>query len=90
MVVVATDSEEIASHVNGFGAGAIMTSPNCANGTERVAEAAANISEDFEIILNVQGDEPLIETEVIEAVAKAFDDLANPEAHTKIIVEPWR
>jgi len=74
MVVVATDSDEIARHVNSFGAGAIMTPEDCANGTERVAYAAKHLSEDFDIIINVQGDEPLIEPAVIELMAKTFDD----------------
>jgi 3-deoxy-manno-octulosonate cytidylyltransferase (CMP-KDO synthetase) len=74
MVVIATDSDEIAEHVNGFGAGAIMTPGNCANGTERVANAAKQLSEEFEIIINVQGDEPLIEPLVIEKIADSFDN----------------
>ena len=74
MVVVATDSDEIAKHVNSFGAGAIMTPENCANGTERVAYAAKHLSDDFEIIINVQGDEPLIEPRVIEQLATALKD----------------
>jgi 3-deoxy-manno-octulosonate cytidylyltransferase (CMP-KDO synthetase) len=74
MVVVATDSDEIAKHVNSFGAGAIMTPENCANGSERVSYAAKHLSEDFEVIINVQGDEPLIEPSVIEQLAKAFED----------------
>jgi 3-deoxy-manno-octulosonate cytidylyltransferase (CMP-KDO synthetase) len=74
MVVIATDSDEIAKHVNGFGAGAIMTPENCANGSERVSYAAKHLSEEFEIIINVQGDEPLIEPSVIEQLAMAFKD----------------
>lgn len=74
MVVIATDSDEIAKHVNSFGAGAIMTPENCTNGTERVSYAAKHLSEDFEVIINVQGDEPLIEPEVIEQLAKTFED----------------
>jgi 3-deoxy-manno-octulosonate cytidylyltransferase (CMP-KDO synthetase) len=74
MVVVATDSDEIAQHVNSFGAGAIMTPENCANGSERVSYAAKHLSEDFEIIINVQGDEPLIEPSIIEQLAKSFED----------------
>ena len=74
MVLVATDSDEIAKHVNAFGAGAIMTPEECANGTERVAYAARHLAEDFDVIMNVQGDEPLIDPTVIERVAKAFED----------------
>ena len=74
MVVVATDSDEIAKHVNGFGAGAIMTPEDCANGTERVIYAAKHLADDFGVVMNVQGDEPLIEPSVIERLAKAFTD----------------
>ncbi|MEP7233717.1 MAG: 3-deoxy-manno-octulosonate cytidylyltransferase [Ignavibacteriota bacterium] len=74
MVVIATDSDEIAKHVNSFGAGAIMTPESCANGTDRIINAAKDLADDFEIIINVQGDEPLIEPAVIEQMAKAFDD----------------
>jgi 3-deoxy-manno-octulosonate cytidylyltransferase (CMP-KDO synthetase) len=74
MVLIATDSDEIAEHVNSFGAGAIMTPEECANGTERVAYAARHLAEDFDVIMNVQGDEPLIDPAVIEKVAKAFEN----------------
>jgi len=74
MVFIATDSDLVTKHVNGFGAGAIMTPEDCANGTERVAYAAKHLAEDFELVINVQGDEPLIEASVIERLAKAFDD----------------
>jgi 3-deoxy-manno-octulosonate cytidylyltransferase (CMP-KDO synthetase) len=74
MVVVATDSEEIAKHVNSFGAGAIMTPEDCPNGTMRVALAAKQLSDEFDIIINVQGDEPLVEPETIEKLVGAFKD----------------
>jgi 3-deoxy-manno-octulosonate cytidylyltransferase (CMP-KDO synthetase) len=72
IVIVATDSDEIAKHVNSFGAEAIITPEECANGTERVAYAARHLADDFEIIINVQGDEPLIEPSVIEQLRQAF------------------
>ncbi len=67
-VVVATDDERIAAAVRGFGGEAVMTSPACASGTDRVAEAARGLSE--EIVVNLQGDEPLINPLVIDAVAE--------------------
>ncbi|MBF8258000.1 MAG: 3-deoxy-manno-octulosonate cytidylyltransferase [Actinobacteria bacterium] len=66
-VVVATDDERIAEVVKGFGGEARMTSPACASGTDRVAEAARGLSE--EIIVNLQGDEPMMHPSVIDAVA---------------------
>ena len=68
-VIVATDDERIAEACAGFGAPVMMTSPRHRSGTERLAEAAANITD--EIVVNVQGDEPLIEGPVIDAVVAA-------------------
>lgn len=58
-VVVATDDDRIRAEAEGFGAEVVMTSPDCANGTERCAEAAARLGGDFEIVVNLQGDAPL-------------------------------
>jgi len=72
-VTVATDDERIREVVHGFGGEAIMTSSFHRNGTERVAEAAAKTG--GEIIVNVQGDEPLIEPALIDKVcAKLLQD----------------
>jgi len=65
-VVVATDDERIAAAVRGFGGIVMMTGSSHRTGTDRIAEVAANLP--CEIVLNVQGDEPLIEPETIEAV----------------------
>ena len=71
-VIVATDSPQIADAVCARGFEAILTSAHHTSGTDRVAEVAANIPE-FEIIVNVQGDEPLISPETIE---RAVDVMA--------------
>jgi 3-deoxy-manno-octulosonate cytidylyltransferase (CMP-KDO synthetase) len=65
-VVVATDDSRIADAVRGFGGIAVMTDPGHRTGTDRIAQVAAELP--CEIVLNVQGDEPLIDPEVIEAV----------------------
>lgn len=65
-VAVATDDERIVREVESFGGNVVMTSPDHKSGTDRVAEAAAVIGGD--IIVNVQGDEPLIDPSVINAV----------------------
>jgi 3-deoxy-manno-octulosonate cytidylyltransferase (CMP-KDO synthetase) len=65
-VVVATDDSRIATAVRPFGGIAAMTDPAHSTGTDRVAEVVAGLQ--CEIVVNVQGDEPLIEPEVIEAV----------------------
>ncbi len=67
-IIVATDSEKIIEVVKKFGGKAQMTSPDHPSGTDRIAEVARRL--DSEIILNVQGDEPFIDCEVIDTVLK--------------------
>jgi 3-deoxy-manno-octulosonate cytidylyltransferase (CMP-KDO synthetase) len=76
-VIVATDDERIAAAVRAFGGRAEMTSRSHETGTDRLAEVAARL--DSEIIVNVQGDEPLIEPAMIdEAIAPLVEDPAVP------------
>jgi 3-deoxy-manno-octulosonate cytidylyltransferase (CMP-KDO synthetase) len=65
-VIVATDDQRIASAVEGFGGIARLTRSSHPSGTDRLAEVAADV--ECEIVVNVQGDEPLIEPEMIEKV----------------------
>lgn len=58
-VVVATDDQRIRDHAQGFGAEVVMTSDQARNGTERCAEAVANLGITPEIVVNLQGDAPL-------------------------------
>ncbi|MDO5630552.1 MAG: manno-octulosonate cytidylyltransferase [Paracoccus sp. (in: a-proteobacteria)] len=58
-VIVATDDSRIADHAVGFGAEVAMTATTCRNGTERCAEAMANLGLSPEIVVNLQGDAPL-------------------------------
>jgi len=64
-VIVATDDQRILEAVRAHGGEAQMTSPALTSGTDRVAEVAAEL--DFEFVVNVQGDEPLIEPSTIDA-----------------------
>ncbi|MBI5894409.1 MAG: 3-deoxy-manno-octulosonate cytidylyltransferase [Deltaproteobacteria bacterium] len=76
-VIVATDDKTIFDAVKGFNGKAAMTSSEHKTGTDRIAEAANNI--DADIIVNVQGDEPLIEPEMIdEAIKPLMRDAAIP------------
>jgi 3-deoxy-manno-octulosonate cytidylyltransferase (CMP-KDO synthetase) len=69
-VVIATDDERILEAVNGFGGKALMTAVDHQSGTDRLQEAASLLGlRDDEIVVNVQGDEPLIPPEVINQVA---------------------
>ena len=70
-VYVATDDQRIYDAVLGFGGKAIMTG-ECSCGSDRVYQACENL--DADIILNIQGDEPMIKTEMIRDLISAFND----------------
>jgi 3-deoxy-manno-octulosonate cytidylyltransferase (CMP-KDO synthetase) len=74
-VWVATDDQRIFNAVNGFGGNVIFTSPDHKSGTDRVAEAAQKLSQkfDFDIAINIQGDEPFLDPAQIEAIKQCFD-----------------
>jgi 3-deoxy-manno-octulosonate cytidylyltransferase (CMP-KDO synthetase) len=72
-VVVATDDARIEAAVRGFGGQALMTSPACASGTDRVAEVA-RAWPDVAVWVNVQGDEPLVDPEALRTLAGLFRD----------------
>ncbi|RUO44388.1 3-deoxy-manno-octulosonate cytidylyltransferase [Aliidiomarina taiwanensis] len=70
-VVVATDDERIATAVHTYGGRAMMTSPDHASGTERLAEVVEKLAlDENEVVVNVQGDEPMIPPEIIHQVAE--------------------
>jgi 3-deoxy-manno-octulosonate cytidylyltransferase (CMP-KDO synthetase) len=69
-ILVATDDQRIADAVARFGGEAVMTSPAHATGTDRLAEAARDL--DAEIVVNVQGDEPMLDPALVDAVAEAL------------------
>jgi 3-deoxy-manno-octulosonate cytidylyltransferase (CMP-KDO synthetase) len=71
-VVVATDDDRVASAVDAFGGTAVMTAVDHATGTDRLAEVARALS--CEVVVNVQGDEPLIEPSTIDAVVRLLLD----------------
>ncbi len=72
-VIVATDDERIYTLVQQFGGMAMMTSDQHQSGTDRCAEVAAKYPE-YEVIINIQGDEPFIDPEQIARVADCFDE----------------
>ncbi|RMG18340.1 MAG: 3-deoxy-manno-octulosonate cytidylyltransferase [Deltaproteobacteria bacterium] len=76
-VVVATDHEGIALAARAAGARALLTSPHHRSGTDRVAEAVERLEgegEDFDVIVNLQGDEPLIEPALVAEVVEQLGD----------------
>ena len=84
-VYVATDSNEIKGVVEKHGGKVIMTSHNHQTGTDRIAEAAKNI--DAEIVVNVQGDEALVNPNHIDKVVDEL--LENPDINVGILVSPY-
>lgn len=70
---VATDDSRIASAVEEFDGRVIMTSGEHPTGSDRAAEAVGKLG-DIDLVINIQGDEPFISTEVIDSVVKALDD----------------
>lgn len=70
-VVVATDSDEIASVVNGAGGKAILTSPHIQTGSDRIAEVAKHYPE-MDVIVNLQGDEPFMRPSMLATLLEPF------------------
>lgn len=77
-VWVATDDERIADVVKNFGGQVVMTSVDCANGTERCADALRKLGEIADIVVNVQGDAPLTPPKVVEHLVEALE--SDPQA----------
>jgi len=76
-VVVATDDDRISEAATAFGAEVVMTSSDCQNGTERCADALARIGEDYDIVVNLQGDAPLTPAWFVEDLVAGLK--AHPE-----------
>ncbi|HWV38913.1 MAG TPA: 3-deoxy-manno-octulosonate cytidylyltransferase [Vulgatibacter sp.] len=74
-VVVATDDERIAAAVREAGGQVVMTPPDCPSGSDRCAHAARQLG-DLDLVVNVQGDEPLLDPAAIEELVGAFSDPA--------------
>ncbi len=90
-VLVATDHEVIAEEVCSFGGIPVMTSPECPTGTDRLAEVIRQYPE-YDIIVNVQGDEPMIDPEVIDRLARLLaerPDLDMATAATPLMEEEY-
>lgn len=85
-VAVATDDERIAEAVAAFGGRAVMTSPDHRSGTDRCREAFDKLGGEHDVVINVQGDEPFIRPEQIEALKRCFDD---PQTDIATLVKPF-
>ena len=86
-VIVATDDQRIQDAANAFGATVCMTSAAHESGTERLAEVAAQMEwDDQDIVVNVQGDEPLLPPALIHQVAEGL--ASHPEAVIATLAYP--
>ncbi|HEX5412516.1 MAG TPA: 3-deoxy-manno-octulosonate cytidylyltransferase [Terriglobia bacterium] len=82
-VIVATDDERIRKSVRGFGGKVIMTSARHKTGTDRVAEAVANL--DVEVVVNIQGDEPMVDPGLINECLSPFE--SNPHVQMATVMQ---
>ncbi len=83
---VATDDERIESAVKAFGGKVVMTSTEHRSGTDRCYEAYTKVGKGFDVVINIQGDEPFIQPEQLETVKACFGDEATQIA---TLVKPF-
>ena len=83
---VATDDERIADAVKSFGGNVVMTRNDHKSGTDRIAEAMEKIGGSWDVVVNIQGDEPFIHRSQIEEVCKCFDD---PDTQIATLGKPF-
>lgn len=74
-IIVATDDVRIEEHVKSFGGDVIMTSTEHQSGTDRCGEVVRKLKENYDIVVNIQGDEPFIQPEQLEKLIATFDDV---------------
>ncbi len=94
-VYVATDDDRIYQAVEAFGGKAVMTRTDHKSGTDRIKEAADKIGGDYDVIINVQGDEPFIDASQIHTLCQQFNDpttqiatLGKPFTSMEAVVNP--
>ena len=83
---VATDDERIEAQVKAFGGKAVMTSVHHKSGTDRCYEAFAKVGSGYDIIVNVQGDEPFIQRSQLETIKTCFEE---PSTQIATLVKPF-
>lgn len=71
---VATDDDRIFEHVRSWGGNVVMTRTDHKSGTDRIEEAIEKIGDGYDVVINIQGDEPFIDASQIQTVCQCFDD----------------
>lgn len=84
--VVATDDDRIRVTVETFGGKVVMTSKNHKSGTDRICEAVEKLGGCWDVVINIQGDEPFIQTQQLEAIKACFNDVSTQIA---TLVKPF-
>ncbi|MDF3414929.1 3-deoxy-manno-octulosonate cytidylyltransferase [Sulfitobacter sp. M57] len=84
-VVVATDDDRIKDAAEAFGAEVVMTSTECANGTERCAEAHSALGGGYDIVVNLQGDAPLTPHWFVESLVQGLKSAPDAEIATPVL-----
>ena len=85
-VYVATDDQRIYQAVEQFGGKVVMTGTNLKSGTDRCQQAYQRIGETYDVIVNIQGDEPFIQSAQLDTIRKCFDD---PDTQIATLVKPF-
>lgn len=85
-VYVATDDERIEAAVKSFGGNVVMTSTNHKSGTDRCYEAYTKVGAGYDVVVNIQGDEPFIQRSQLEAIKSCFSDESTQIA---TLVKPY-
>src|SRR3989338_5646392 len=81
-LLIACDDQKVLKAAQGFGAKAVMTRPEHPSGSDRIAEAVGSLK--FDIVVNIQGDEPFIKPQVIDDLVKALKNDANASVATVV------
>ncbi len=96
-LVVATDDTRIVDEVSGFGGKVMLTDAKHPTGTDRCAEIVRTLSETYDVVINIQGDEPLVDAKQLDQLLQAFNDpnvqiatLASRKIGMEDIVNPNR
>lgn len=96
-LVVATDDQRIVDEVAGFGGNVMLTDSGHPTGTDRCAEVVRNFPEQYDVVINIQGDEPLVDARQLDQLLQAFNDpqvqiatLASRKIELEDILNPNR